>query len=109
MWCRGPRMRRRSRSLHILPVLPLEEVREQEEHEQESEDAEAEVATLELHRLGDVVEEIDRVAYERVEFLRRQLARLRERESTIRLVNDVVLGIALTVVLDLLESLQLPQ
>src|SRR5690606_36208607 len=50
--------------LHVLPELLLQEIGEQEEDYQECQHAHAQIAAFELHRLGDVVEEIDRVANE---------------------------------------------
>ena len=52
--------------LHVLPDLLLEEIGEHAEDQQEGNDEHAQALTLQLHRLGDVVQEIHGVAHELV-------------------------------------------
>src|SRR5262245_49310764 len=99
------RQRPRGGLLHVLPELLLQEVSEQEEDYQECQHAHAQIAPLELHRLADIVEKIDRVADELVVLLRRKGAWFRQFEFLELLMDRVVLRIALAIIDRALQAL----
>src|SRR5579871_1761468 len=73
--CTAPRCSRVCRSVDVLPVFPLHEPRKPCEDEEEQHHPYAQLAPLNLRRLADVIEEVDRVTHELVVLLGAHLAR----------------------------------
>src|SRR5215510_5893521 len=81
-------------SLHVFPVLLLEEIGEEEKDRQEGQYSQSNATPFQLHWFPDVVEEVHSIAHELVELLRRVAPRPDRAELLEALVDRVMFGVA---------------